>query len=186
MSNGRAAGASTSKACSEMTPNFDADIRYCPYCRSDLERRWIAGRTRPYCPQCERAFFSDPKLAVAVIVACGERILLQQRAIEPGLGRWSFPSGFVERGEQLEDAAKREVLEETGIAVELDRLVGIYSQQGHPVVLVVYEGHPISGELRPSEESHAVEWFTLDALPPLAFPHDERILADWRRYRAKS
>lgn len=167
-----------------MTPNFDEDIRYCPYCRADLEPRLVAGRLRPYCPRCDRPFFSDPKVAVAVIVVCDDRILLQQRAIEPGLGLWSFPSGFVERGERLEDAAKREVFEETGVAVELDRLVGVYSHRGHPVVLVVYEGHPVGGDIRPSEESHAVQWFILDALPPLAFLHDERILADWRTGRS--
>jgi ADP-ribose pyrophosphatase YjhB (NUDIX family) len=169
-----------------MTPNFDDDIRYCPYCRTELERRLVAGRERPYCPHCHRTFFSDPKLAVAVIVCAGDRILLQQRAIEPGLGRWSFPSGFVERGEVLEDAARREVREETGLEIELGRLVGVYSQRDHPVVLVVYEGRVLSGEIRPSEESHAVCWFTPDTLPPLAFPHDERILQDWRRGTARS
>ncbi len=167
-----------------MMPNFDEDIRYCPYCRSDLVPRVVAGRPRPYCPQCARAFFSDPKVAVAVIVTRDEQVLLQQRAIEPGAGLWSFPSGFVERGEQLEDAARREVREETGIDVALGRLVGVYSQAGNPVVLVVYEGHPLSGTLVTSEESRAVRWFPLDALPPLAFPHDEQILADWRSARS--
>ncbi|MCX7622216.1 MAG: NUDIX hydrolase [Thermomicrobium sp.] len=167
-----------------MTPNLDEDIRYCPYCRASLERRIVAGRERPYCPCCQRAYFSDPKLAVAVIVASGDRILLQQRAIEPGLGLWSFPSGFVERGEELETAARREVLEETGLEVGLLRLVGVYSRHGEPVVLVVYEGQPRGGVLRTSEESQAVHWFALDALPPLAFPHDERILRDWLRARS--
>jgi 8-oxo-dGTP pyrophosphatase MutT (NUDIX family) len=50
----------------------------------------------------------------------------------------------------------------------------------------VYEGRVVSGELRSSEESTAVEWFPLDALPPLAFPHDAEILRDWLRQRSLS
>lgn len=169
-----------------MNVNFADDIRYCPYCRHELESRMVAGRLRPYCPACDRPFFADPKLAVAVIVWHGDRIVLQKRAIEPGLGLWSFPSGFVERGEPVEEAARREVLEETGLHIEVGELVGLYSRQGQPVVLAVYEGRVVSGELRTSEESTAVEWFPLDALPPLAFPHDAEILRDWLRQRSLS
>lgn len=163
-----------------VTPNLPEDIRFCPYCCTELERRFIASRYRPYCPECDRPFFSDPKLAVAVIVAHEGKIILQQRAIEPGRGLWSFPSGFVERGESVEEAAIREVWEETNLEVELVRLVGLYSRRGHPVVLAVYEAHVIGGTLAGSEESTAVAWFSPDNLPPLAFPHDEEILLDWR------
>ncbi len=166
-----------------MTPNLPDDIRFCPYCRTELERRQLAGRERPYCPICRRAFYTDPKLAVAAIVEHHGKIVLQQRAIEPALGLWSFPSGFVERGEPVEEAAVREVREETGLDVELLRLVGLYSQRGHPVVLAVYAARVIGGTLTPSEESTAIGWFDPDALPPLAFPHDEAILRDWRHSR---
>jgi 8-oxo-dGTP diphosphatase len=77
-------------------------------------------------------------------------------------------------------------LEETGLHIEVGQLVGLYSRQGQPVVLAVYEGRVVSGELRSSEESTAVEWFPLDALPPLAFPHDAEILRDWLRQRSLS
>ncbi|MDW7981334.1 MAG: NUDIX domain-containing protein [Thermomicrobium sp.] len=164
-----------------MTANLPDDIRYCPFCRTELVRRTVAGRDRPYCPRCGRPFFSDPKLAVAVIVHREGQIVLQQRAIDPGSGRWSFPSGFVERGEPVEEAAVREVLEETGLEVEINRLVGLYSQRGHAVVLAVYDARVIAGALRVSDESSAVAWFPLDSLPPLAFPHDRKILEDWRR-----
>ncbi len=166
-----------------MTSSLADDIRYCPYCRSELELRLIAGRERPYCPACARPFFSDPKLAVAVIIYHEGQIVLQRRAIEPGIGLWSFPSGFVDRGEVVEEAALREVREETGLLVELERLVGLYSHRGHPVVLAVYQARVVGGQLQASEESSAVAWFPLDALPPLAFPHDLVILQDWQRTR---
>lgn len=169
-----------------MTPNLSDDIRYCPYCRTELERRFIAGRERPFCAVCDRPFFSDPKLAVAVIVYQEGQIVLQRRAIEPGIGLWSFPSGFVERGETVEAAAIREVREETGLDVQIEQLVGLYSRHGHPVVLAVYQARVIRGELRTSEESSAVSWFALDALPPLAFPHDSLILRDWQEKLSRS
>ncbi len=77
--------------------------------------RYLFGRVRPYCSACDRAVFEDPKLAVAVVITIGGRILLQRRDIDPGRGAWTFPSGYVDRGEVVEEAAAREVREEAGV-----------------------------------------------------------------------
>jgi 8-oxo-dGTP diphosphatase len=83
----------------------------------------------------------------------------------------------------LEEAATREVLEELGLSVRLTGLVGVYSEHGSPVVLVVYAGE-IEGGI-PTADGHEVSevrQFSLNALPEgLAFPHDRRVLADWKR-----
>jgi len=129
--------------------------------------------------------YSNPKLAVAVIVQSKGELLMQRRAIEPGAGRWTFPSGYVDGGEVVEEAAVREVLEETGLHVTLDGLVGLYSQPHNPVVLAVYHGRVNGGQLAPGDEVYEVAFFPLDSLPPLAFPHDGRILEDWKRLRKK-
>jgi ADP-ribose pyrophosphatase YjhB (NUDIX family) len=96
---------------------------------------------------------------------------------------WSIPAGYVNRGEVLEEAAIREVLEELGLAVRLTGLVGVYSEQGEPVVLVVYAGEVEEGVPTPDgHEVSEVRRFGLDALPDdLAFPHDRRVLTDWKR-----
>jgi 8-oxo-dGTP diphosphatase len=77
----------------------------------------------------------------------------------------------------------REVLEELGLAVRLTGLVGVYSQRGEAVVLIVYAGEIEAGEPRPDgHEVSEVKRFALDALPDdLAFPHDRRVLNDWKR-----
>src|SRR6476620_9859002 len=128
--------------------------------------------------------YRDPKVAVAVIIARGETVLLQQRAMEPRLGLWTFPSGYVDRFEQVERAAEREVREELGLAVTLTHLLGVYSEPGNPVVLIVYTGDvPDDADATvQAEEISAIGYFAPDDLPPLAFDHDLQIIRDWLAY----
>lgn len=162
-----------------MSLSFDDAIQYCPHCGRAIERRHVAGRLRPHCSHCQVTFFADPKLAVAVLVEQDGKVVLQRRTIDPGMGRWTFPSGFVERGERVEDAAVREVREEVGLDVRLTRLLGLYSTSGHPVVLVVYVAEPIGGQLTAGDESDDVGLFAPDELPELAFDHDADIIRAW-------
>jgi 8-oxo-dGTP diphosphatase len=142
-------------------------------------------RDRPTCPACGFIHYLDPKVAVAVIIGDDQRVLLGKRCIDPGKDMWSFPAGYVNRGEVLEEAAVREVLEELAVAVKLNGLVGVYSERGAAVVLVVYAGEIQAGEARADgHEVSEVRWFPLDRLPDgMAFPHDRRVLADWKQAR---
>jgi ADP-ribose pyrophosphatase YjhB (NUDIX family) len=162
-----------------MSLSFDDSIRFCPHCGGPVERRHIAGRLRPHCPICQVTFFADPKLAVAVLVVQNGMIVLQRRTIDPGLGRWTFPSGFVERGERVEDAAVREVREEVGLEIRLTQLLGLYSAAGHSVVLVVYVAEPIGGQLAAGDKVDSVGLFSASELPDLAFEHDREIIRLW-------
>jgi ADP-ribose pyrophosphatase YjhB (NUDIX family) len=128
---------------------------------------------------CERPIFLDPKLAVAVVVGIDGRILLQRRSINPGRGAWTFPSGFVDRGEVVEAAAVREVREEVRLDVQIDRLLGLYSTADSPVALAVYSATPLSSSFEAGDEVDEVALFEPANLPPLAFPHDQRIIADY-------
>jgi 8-oxo-dGTP diphosphatase len=155
------------------------EARYCPRCGGRLEPRLVEDRRRPVCVACDAVFWADPKVAVAVLIAWEGGVLLGKRAIDPGLGRWSFPSGYVDRGEVLEEAARREVLEETGLDVRITGLVGVYSSAGNPVILVAYAGELASGTLEPGPEVSELAPFPPDQLPTMAFAHDDRIVADW-------
>jgi ADP-ribose pyrophosphatase YjhB (NUDIX family) len=158
-------------------------FRFCPYCSSPLVLAEVAGQLRPACLPCGFAQFPDPKVVVGVIAAREGRILLQQRRHSPGKGLWSFPSGYVDAGEPVEDAAIREVAEETGVEVRLDGLLGVYSEPGNPVVFIVYSATIVSGEPHPGRESLAVGFFSSDDIPPLAFGHDTRVIQDWQSAR---
>jgi 8-oxo-dGTP diphosphatase len=163
-----------------MSYNYGQPINYCPYCATEVDYREIAERQRPYCPDCETAFFEDPKLAVAVVIERDEKVALQRRTIDPGAGLWTFPSGFVDRGEPVEEAAVREAWEEVGLRVRLDRFLGLYSSPGETVVLAVFVASPESGTLTSLDENDAVGFFGPDELPDLAFPNDEAIIKTWR------
>ncbi len=129
--------------------------------------------------------YRDPKVAVAVIIAREGGILLQQRAMEPRKGLWTFPSGYVDLGEQVERAAEREVAEELGLTARLTHLLGVYSEPGNPVVLIVYTGEVDGTEPTvQADEISAIGWFAPDDLPPLAFDHDPTIIADWQAFVA--
>ena len=142
----------------------------------------IDHRARPACPSCGFVLFLDPKVAVAAILQLDQGIVLCRRAIDPGFGKWSFPAGFVDRGEEIRAALLREIREETGLEATLDSLIGVYSTVGNPVVLIVYsaiaEGIPVL-----SSESSAIEIFHPDDLPELAFEHDRTIVEDWLAHR---
>jgi len=148
-----------------------------------MDQRSIEGRPRPYCPSCGYVAFFDPKVAAVVLVSADDKLVLVRRGIEPAMGRWSFPSGYVDRGEAVEDAAVREVKEETGLAVQLTGLVGLYSRRGSPVVLAVYSADVVGGALAPGGDARETASFHPDDLPPLPFLHDDQILADWRDLR---
>ena len=96
-----------------------------------------------------------------------QRIVLVRRAIEPGYGRWVFPSGYVDRGEHIHVAALREAKEESGLDVAIDGLVNIYSYAGSAPVIIVYATSVIEGQLACDDEGLEVRFF-----PPSEIPWD--------------
>jgi ADP-ribose pyrophosphatase YjhB (NUDIX family) len=115
-------------------------------------------------------------IAVNVAVIDNGKILLTKR---DDFETWILPSGGVEEGESLARAAIRETKEETGLDVELIRLVGVYSRISgvFPGYMILFAAKPIGGEIRCQEgETIAVEWFDFDEIPsPLSLGHARRI-----------
>ena len=117
-----------------------------------------------------REYPDAPVIAVAAAVVKGEHILLVRRASEPGRGRWSLPGGAVKLGERLGEAVVREVLEETGLLIEVIRPIDIVEtiirdEDGRirfHYVIVDYLARPLSGELRASSDALEARWVRLD------------------------
>jgi ADP-ribose pyrophosphatase YjhB (NUDIX family) len=159
--------------------------RYCPQCGTELLRRLAFGRRRPVCPHCAYIHFNDPKVAVGVVAERRGRLLLVRRNHEPHTGEWSFPSGYVDSGEALEAAAVRETKEETGLAVRIGRLLGAWSSPGEPVIFIAYAARVAGGRIEVGAECLDVRFFAPEALPAVAFPHDEAIVRAWRAGRSR-
>ena len=127
---------------------------------------------------------SPPVPTVDVIIEVGDRIaLIRRKHPPPG---WAIPGGFIDAGEQAQDAGVREALEETGLRVTLTHLLGVYSDPARDprrhTISTVYIG---TAEGTPSGGDDAAEarLFSADDLPsPLAFDH-ARILADYFRFK---
>jgi 8-oxo-dGTP diphosphatase len=121
-----------------------------------------------------------PKLMVDVVIPSGEGVVLIRRASDPFEGRWALPGGFVEVGETVEAAATREAAEETGLAVELAGLVGVYSEperdpRGHNVS-VAFLARVVGGDLVAATDAAEVAALDPESVE-LAFDH-RRIVAD--------
>ena len=127
---------------------------------------------RPVCPQCGWIYFVDPKVAAAVLIEQDGRVLLVRRANEPYRGLWTLPAGFVNGGEDPAEAAARECLEETGLSVNVTRVLDVIAGREHnrgADFIIVYLAEVIGGELMPADDADAAEWFTRKALPPPGF-----------------
>ncbi len=156
---------------------------YCPCCASPLEPRIVKQGEPPRqaCVSCEFILYLDPKVAAGCIAELDSGIVMVRRSIEPGYGKWVFPGGYVDRGEKVEEAACREMREESGVEVEVDSLLGVYSYQRRPIVVIVYTGHCIGGNLHAADESLEAATFAPEQIPwqELAFPSTFEALRDY-------
>jgi 8-oxo-dGTP diphosphatase len=124
-------------------------------------------------------------------------LLLVKRAIEPYLGCWDIPGGFLEANEPPGDGAIREVKEETGLKVELTELFGFYMGRyshgdgGPPCLNIYFLGHVVGGIEQPGDDATELAWFAPSELPSgasarvdseaIAFDHTHQVLDDWAR-----
>jgi len=156
---------------------------YCPLCGCALITKLHTGRNRPYCTDCEQPIYFDPKVAVVVFIEENQRVLLIQRGMEPGKGRWALPAGFVDYDEAPEDAAIRETLEETHLHIRIDKLLAVYPKrdQGLADIVIAYRASIMEGKPLAGDDAAAVGWFRRDNLPPLVFYPSIRLTSLWRK-----
>ncbi len=160
-------------------------FRFCPYCAAPLTQKQLGDRERPVCACCGYVQYRNPVVGVAVILLRGREVLLGRRA-GSYRGQWCIPCGYVEWGEDVEAAARREFREETGLEVRLERVFSVQSNFHNPrqyTVGIWYLGVQAGGALRPGDDLDAAAYFPLDALPePLAFPTDRAVLEQLGRW----
>ncbi len=165
------------------------DLQYCPYCAAPLVLRLLPSEDRPRLV-CDRGhiLYVNPKVIVGVIPERSGRILLMRRAIEPRYGAWTFPGGFMEIDETIEECAAREAQEEVGLQVSIGMLVGVYSRPAPlapGIVSIVYRGRITGGEVKPGREALETRWFRPNDIPwdELAYETTGWALRDWLKSR---
>ena len=155
----------------------------CPHCATSDEQPLV-------CDRCGWRWYLNPKPAAAVLLerdggGSDPAILLLRRAVEPGLGAWDLPAGYLDPGESFEAAAIRETREEAGIDVELVALAGVYHSPMANAVTVVYRGRtsePASSvkvDFESSEHAWVARSTIGEWLPRIAFPSMASAIADW-------
>lgn len=159
-------------------------LNFCSSCGASLEFGEVAGedRHRLSCPACGHIAYVNPRLVVTTlpITDAGEIVLLR-RGIEPGIGSWAQPGGFLEVDETVNQAAIRETWEETGLIVEPGEIVGLYTRLEAAVVTIAFEARIVGGTAAPTPEALEVATFAPEALPwsGIAFKTTMWALRDW-------
>ncbi len=146
--------------------------QFCPYCSNGITKKMEGDILRDFCEGCRTFFYENPLPVVSTILDSERRILLVKRGRAPFKGMWCLPTGFAETGETIEEAALRELEEETGVKGRINRLLDVDSLKNRfygdllflTFVVEQTEGQPIAGD-----DSDAVRFFPIDKIPRLAF-----------------
>lgn len=140
-------------------------------------------RIRRICRTCGFIDYVNPKLVAGAVVSDGQgRILMARRAIEPRSGFWTLPAGYMEEGETVEEAARREAFEETRARIEIVDLLGIYSVPRISQVQIFFRARLAEPGIAAGPESEAVGFFGFEDIPydQLAFPSVRWAIEDFR------
>ncbi len=161
---------------------------YCYHCGHELilQRPPEDDRLRETCPQCHHIHYTNPRILVSCIVHSDSKILWIRRGLSPGKGLWAMPAGFMEQGESLQQAAVRELSEETGLIVDPNQLnlCVLSSLTFINEVYVVFRCfHPECDLTPPSNEVQQLAFLTVGNAPweSLAYPDTENYMRDFYR-----
>ncbi|HET6444719.1 MAG TPA: NUDIX hydrolase [candidate division Zixibacteria bacterium] len=129
--------------------------------------------------------FTDPKVGVGVLLFRDGRLLLVKRAMMPEAGKWGIPAGYLDYGEDPVLTATREVLEETGLQIEISDISGVYHnpnaiEQGGASVFILYNAVLVGGNLKAGDDADEAGFFLPEELPELAFESTHDIVNRWR------
>jgi len=149
-------------------------MKFCSACGHTVEFKTPAGDHVPrhVCPSCETVHYENPKIIVGCIPEWEDRVLLCRRNIEPRLGLWTFPAGFMELGETSGEGAARETLEESQAVVEIGELFVVINVPYVSQVYMVHRGRMKTPHHGVTSESSETMLVREDEIPwdAIAFP----------------
>ena len=153
--------------------------RHCLYCGGEITKKSEDGVLRDFCPSCNSFFYNNPLPVVSSILDSAREILLVKRDRAPFKGQWCLPTGFAEAGESIEDAALRELREETGIKGRISRLLDVDSYKSRfygDLLFLTFIVEQTGGKLAAGGDCAQARFWPVNKLPPMAFPPNKRAL----------
>jgi ADP-ribose pyrophosphatase YjhB (NUDIX family) len=126
----------------------------------------VGGRERIACASCDFVHWDNPKPVTATLVPINGGLVLVRRNCEPFINDWCLPGGFIEARESPEEAAAREVFEETGLEVEIKQILGAFSPgRGINVIILFYLAGASKGKMAAGDDASEVAIFKKSELP---------------------
>ena len=153
--------------------------KHCLYCGGEITKKSEDGVLRDFCPCCNSYFYENPLPVVSTIIESSRQILLVKRGRPPSKGLWCLPSGFAEAGESIEEAALRELKEETGIKGKIVKLLDVDSYKSlfyGDLLFLTFVVEQSGGKLCAGDDCSQARFWPVNKLPPLAFRSNKRAL----------
>jgi len=153
---------------------------FCNFCGKELGIDLLDAKERQVCQNCKEVYYENPLPVASVILTNRDReTLLVKRGNEPFRDMWCLPVGFAETGESIEDAALRELREETGIMGKIVQLVDVCSHTNPlygELLVVTFEAEKVGGLEMAGDDASECRYFPVMNLPKLAFDSQERAI----------
>jgi len=166
---------------------------FCPRCRAELALEDAPERAQAHCSVCGSDYYANSAPTVGALCEDEQgRLMLVRRAVEPQMGKWDTPGGFLEEGERPLDGLRRELLEETGLEIEPGEFVGavidLYGDgpDAQSILSLNWTARVLGGTPAPADDISEIRWFAGDEIPgpdEIGFSSVVEILALWRERR---
>lgn len=161
---------------------------FCSYCSNTITQKIEGDTQRDYCNDCNKYFYDNPLPVVSVILIKNRELLLVKRNNIPYKGKWCLPSGFAESGESIQEAALRELKEETGIIGHIMGLVDADSIKNYfygDLIFHTFEVEQTGGKLLAGDDADEVRYFPVHDTPPLAFSSNTKALNEFIKHKSE-